>query len=138
MMPSALAVSMTSSSTRTSGSSRSRATDRLSMPEEQAEHETTHAIAYAAANHTKWFWGGVYGVAACTGKNFAPAHNLHARSGKVDRGRIRQPSKPPRALGRTGAGKGSAGARGRSRLRRQPTPRAVHSPSVLPIGTIAI
>jgi hypothetical protein len=31
------------------------------MPEEQAKMETTHAIAYAAANHTKWFWGGVYG-----------------------------------------------------------------------------
>jgi hypothetical protein len=29
-------------------------------PEEQAKQETTHAIAYAAANH-KWFWGGVYG-----------------------------------------------------------------------------
>ena len=25
------------------------------MPEEQAKHETTHAIAYAAANHTEWF-----------------------------------------------------------------------------------
>ena len=31
------------------------------MPEEQAKQETTRAIAYAAANHTKWFWGGVYG-----------------------------------------------------------------------------
>jgi hypothetical protein len=31
------------------------------MPEEQAKHETTHAIAYAAANHTKWFSAGVYG-----------------------------------------------------------------------------
>ena len=31
------------------------------MPEQQAKMETTHAIAYAAANHTKWFWGGVYG-----------------------------------------------------------------------------
>jgi hypothetical protein len=31
------------------------------MPEAQAKLETTHAIAYAAANHTKWFWGGVYG-----------------------------------------------------------------------------
>jgi hypothetical protein len=31
------------------------------MPEEQAKLETTHAIAYAAANHTKWFWAGVYG-----------------------------------------------------------------------------
>jgi hypothetical protein len=31
------------------------------MPEAQAKEETTHAIAYAAANHTKWFWGGVYG-----------------------------------------------------------------------------
>jgi hypothetical protein len=28
------------------------------MPEEQAKLETSHAIAYAAANHTKWFWGG--------------------------------------------------------------------------------
>jgi hypothetical protein len=31
------------------------------MPEEQAKAETTHAIAFAAANHTKWFWAGVYG-----------------------------------------------------------------------------
>jgi len=31
------------------------------MPEAQAKLETTQAIAYAAANHTKWFWGGVYG-----------------------------------------------------------------------------
>ena len=31
------------------------------VPEAQAEAETTHAIAYAAANHTAWFWGGVYG-----------------------------------------------------------------------------
>jgi hypothetical protein len=26
------------------------------MPAGQAEVETSHAIAYAAANHTKWFW----------------------------------------------------------------------------------
>ena len=32
------------------------------MPEEQAKLETTHAIVFAAANHTKWFWDGVYGV----------------------------------------------------------------------------
>ena len=31
------------------------------MPEEQAKLETTQAIVFAAANHTKWFWGGVYG-----------------------------------------------------------------------------
>jgi hypothetical protein len=31
------------------------------MPEEQAKLETSQAIAYAAANHTAWFWGGVYG-----------------------------------------------------------------------------
>jgi hypothetical protein len=31
------------------------------MPEAHAKHETTHAIAFAAANHTAWFWGGVYG-----------------------------------------------------------------------------
>jgi hypothetical protein len=31
------------------------------MPEEAAKHEVMHAIAYAAANHTKWFWGGIYG-----------------------------------------------------------------------------
>jgi hypothetical protein len=31
------------------------------MPEEQAKAETTHAIAFAAASHTKWFWGGVNG-----------------------------------------------------------------------------
>jgi hypothetical protein len=30
------------------------------MPEEQAKLETIQAIAYAAAQHTKWFWGGVY------------------------------------------------------------------------------
>jgi hypothetical protein len=30
------------------------------MLEEQAKLETIHAIAYAAANHTKWFRGGVY------------------------------------------------------------------------------
>jgi hypothetical protein len=29
------------------------------MPEAQAK--TTHAIAYAAANHTEWFWRDVYG-----------------------------------------------------------------------------
>jgi hypothetical protein len=28
------------------------------MPEEQAKQETSQAIAFAAANHTKWFWGG--------------------------------------------------------------------------------
>jgi hypothetical protein len=31
------------------------------MPKEQATQETTHAIAYAAANHTKWLRGGIYG-----------------------------------------------------------------------------
>jgi hypothetical protein len=31
------------------------------MPEEDAKQEVMHAIAYAAANHTKWFWGGIYG-----------------------------------------------------------------------------
>jgi hypothetical protein len=31
------------------------------MPEEQAKVETSQAIAYAAANHTAWFWAGVYG-----------------------------------------------------------------------------
>ena len=31
------------------------------MPEEQAKQETTQAIAYAAANHTRWFLAGVYG-----------------------------------------------------------------------------
>ena len=34
------------------------------MPQEQAKLETTHAIAYAAANHTRWFWKGVYGEEA--------------------------------------------------------------------------
>jgi hypothetical protein len=29
------------------------------MPEAQAKHETTRAIAFAAANHTAWFWAGV-------------------------------------------------------------------------------
>jgi hypothetical protein len=32
------------------------------MPEQQAKQETTMAIAYAAANHTAWFWAGVYGA----------------------------------------------------------------------------
>src|SRR5262245_20257686 len=31
------------------------------MPKAQAKQETTHAIAYAVANHTVWFWPGVYG-----------------------------------------------------------------------------
>jgi hypothetical protein len=31
------------------------------MPEERAKQETSQAIAFAAANHTRWFWGGVYG-----------------------------------------------------------------------------
>jgi hypothetical protein len=31
------------------------------VPEEQAKLETTQAIAYAAAQHTEWFWAGVYG-----------------------------------------------------------------------------
>jgi hypothetical protein len=31
------------------------------MPEEQAKHEVMHAVAYTAANHTKWSWSGVYG-----------------------------------------------------------------------------
>jgi hypothetical protein len=31
------------------------------VPEEQAKLETGQAIAYAAASHTKWFWGEVYG-----------------------------------------------------------------------------
>jgi hypothetical protein len=34
------------------------------MPEEQAKQEAHAAIAYAAANHTAWFWAGVYGVEA--------------------------------------------------------------------------
>jgi len=29
------------------------------MPEQQAKMETTHAIAFAAALHTTWFWGGI-------------------------------------------------------------------------------
>jgi hypothetical protein len=32
------------------------------VPEEQAKLETTQAIAYAAANHTVWFWRGIYGT----------------------------------------------------------------------------
>jgi hypothetical protein len=31
------------------------------MSEAQAKQETTHAIAYAAANHIARFWRGVYG-----------------------------------------------------------------------------
>jgi hypothetical protein len=30
------------------------------MPEDQAKVEANHAIAFAAANHGEWFWGGVY------------------------------------------------------------------------------
>ena len=40
--------------------------DRLAWPAVYAAFrevllETAHAIAYAAANHCKWFWRGVYG-----------------------------------------------------------------------------
>jgi len=31
------------------------------LPEKEARQEVIHAIAYAAANHTAWFWRGVYG-----------------------------------------------------------------------------
>jgi hypothetical protein len=31
------------------------------MPEDQAKVETSHAIAYAATNHAKWFWGDAHG-----------------------------------------------------------------------------
>jgi hypothetical protein len=31
------------------------------MPENEAERQMTLAVAYAAANHTAWFWGGIYG-----------------------------------------------------------------------------
>jgi hypothetical protein len=31
------------------------------MSEQLAKQATTMAIACAAANHTRWFWGGVYG-----------------------------------------------------------------------------
>lgn len=31
------------------------------LPEAQAKMETTHAIAWAAREHTAWFWRGVYG-----------------------------------------------------------------------------
>ena len=30
------------------------------MPEAEAKNEVMHAVAYAAANHTAWFWGGIY------------------------------------------------------------------------------
>jgi chemotaxis methyl-accepting protein methylase len=33
------------------------------MPEEQAKVEANHAIAYAATNHTEWFWKGLEPVA---------------------------------------------------------------------------
>jgi hypothetical protein len=39
------------------------------MPEERAKHEVMHAIAYAAANHTKWFWSGVYGASIEAGES---------------------------------------------------------------------
>jgi hypothetical protein len=29
------------------------------IPEEEAKREVMHAVAYAAANHARWFWGGV-------------------------------------------------------------------------------
>jgi len=32
------------------------------MGEVEVKQEVMHAIAYAAANHTKWFWGGIYGA----------------------------------------------------------------------------
>ena len=31
------------------------------LPEAQAKLETAQAIAFAAANHTRWFWSGIYG-----------------------------------------------------------------------------
>jgi hypothetical protein len=31
------------------------------MGEAEVKHEVMHAIAYAASNHTTWFWGGIYG-----------------------------------------------------------------------------
>jgi hypothetical protein len=31
------------------------------MPEEEMKQEVMAAIAYAASNHTVWFWAGVYG-----------------------------------------------------------------------------
>jgi hypothetical protein len=31
------------------------------MAEEEAKLETSQAIAFAASNHTRWFWEGVYG-----------------------------------------------------------------------------
>jgi hypothetical protein len=31
------------------------------MPIKEAEWQMTHTIAWAAAHHTRWFWGGVYG-----------------------------------------------------------------------------
>lgn len=43
------------------------------MPEAQAKRETTHAIAYAAREHTAWFWGGVYGGRAVTRADDAEA-----------------------------------------------------------------
>lgn len=30
------------------------------MPEVEAKQQAHHAIAWAAANHTAWFWAGVY------------------------------------------------------------------------------
>jgi hypothetical protein len=47
------------------------------MPEAQAKHETTHAIAFAAANHTAWFW------VACTGTRDEP--RLRRRSHEAAR-----------------------------------------------------
>ena len=31
------------------------------MPVKEAERQMTMAVAYAAANHTAWFWSGIYG-----------------------------------------------------------------------------
>jgi hypothetical protein len=36
-----------------------RAAGYLEVPDKQARQETSHAIAFAASNHTRWFRGGV-------------------------------------------------------------------------------
>jgi hypothetical protein len=43
------------------------------MPKDQAKSETTHAIAWAATNHTKWFWDGMYGASIEVSESTNPA-----------------------------------------------------------------
>jgi hypothetical protein len=35
---------------------------RPDLPPREADHQVMLAVAYAAGNHTAWFWGGIYGT----------------------------------------------------------------------------